>query len=91
MVTPYTDELIDDTTKIRTFDPFNTNIDEYIWHRDKNDRVITVLDGNGWKLQFDNELPFDINKNDKIKIPKMVYHRIIPGKNKLRILINENL
>ena len=91
MVTPYTDELIDDTTKIRTFDPFNTHIDEYIWHRDKNDRVITVLDGNGWKLQFDNELPFDINKNDTIKIQKMIYHRIIPGKNKLRILINENL
>lgn len=85
---PYIDQIIDDC-KIRIFDPNNTNADEYVWHRDKNDRTITVLEGAGWMLQFDNELPQIINIGDNIFIPEMIYHRIIPGESALRIKINE--
>jgi hypothetical protein len=87
---PYIDEVIDNC-RIRTFDPLQTNSEEYVWHRDFNDREIEVLDGIGWMIQFDNELPMIINRTNKIFIPKMVYHRIIPGKTKLRIKINEKL
>lgn len=86
---PYVDEKISEKRWIRTFDPSFTESNEYVWHRDYNDRNIKVLEGNGWKFQFDNELPFDINTNEEIYIPKMVYHRIIPGSAKLRIEINE--
>jgi len=86
---PYIDEKISETEWIRTFDPNVTESEEYVWHRDHNDREVTVLEGGGWKFQFDNELPFFINKGDNIHIPKMVYHRIIPSNNKLRIRINE--
>jgi len=41
------------------------------------------------KFQYDNELPFFINKGEEIHIPKMVYHRIIPSNSILRIKINE--
>lgn len=86
---PYIDEIISENTWIRTFNPSVTESEEYVWHRDYNDRRVKVLEGNGWKFQFDNELPFDININEEIYIPKMVYHRIIPNNNRLRIRINE--
>jgi hypothetical protein len=88
---PYIDDIIDHTCKIRTFDPEKNALHEYVWHRDEKDREVTVLGGEGWKIQFDNELPQNININDTFFIPKMIYHRIIPGKTKLRIKINEKL
>ena len=90
VVKPYTDETIDGR-RVRTFDSANTSAEDYVWHRDLKDRQIEVLEGTDWQLQFDNELPQFINIADKIFIPAMVYHRIIPGKTKLRIEINEEL
>lgn len=90
-MTPYIDEIIDNKVKIRTFDPSNTNAEEYVWHRDTEDREIELVEGVGWMLQLDNELPQIINIHNNICIPKMVYHRIIPGKTVLRIKINEKL
>ena len=87
----YIDEKLSDTSWIREFDPEITESEEYVWHRDLNDREVKVLEGEGWKFQFDNDLPFFINRNNSIQVPKMVYHRIIPGKTKLRIKINEKL
>ena len=40
---------------IRTFNE-NVNEDELVWHRDKEDRTIHVLEGLNWMLQMDNEL-----------------------------------
>ena len=86
---PYTDTRLSDTEWIREFNQSVSNSEEYVWHRDRNDRIVEILEGVDWQFQFDNDLPFFINSNDIIKIPKMVYHRIIPGKTKLRIKINE--
>jgi hypothetical protein len=86
---PYTDTRISDTEWIREFDPYVTESEEYIWHRDFNDRTVTVLEGSDWQFQFDNELPIIINKYNEIFIPKLVYHRLIPGKEKLIIRIKE--
>ena len=86
---PYTDTKISETEWIREFNPELTESEEYVWHRDLNTRTVEILEGDDWQFQFDNELPFFINRNNIIEIPKMVYHRIIPGKTKLRIKINE--
>lgn len=86
---PYIDEKITDCEWIRTFDPSVTESEEYIWHVDKNDRKITVLEGCGWKFQYDNQLPMNINVKDTFVVPRMVYHRLIVGKTKLRLRINE--
>jgi hypothetical protein len=86
---PYTDTKISETEWIREFNPALTESEEYVWHRDLNNRVVEVLEGDDWQFQFDNKLPFFINRNNIIEIPKMAYHRIIPGKTKLRIKINE--
>lgn len=87
----YIDKKLSETSWIREFDPLITESEEYVWHRDYNDRMVEVLEGDDWKLQFDDELPFFINRNNTIHIPKMIYHRLIPGKSKLRIQINEEL
>ena len=30
---------------------------ELVWHQDKEDRHIEVIDGEGWSIQMDNQLP----------------------------------
>lgn len=86
---PYIDKQIDETSWIRTFDPSISDSEEYVWHRDTEDRYITVLEGTDWMFQFDNELPKMINSISNLFIPKMVYHRLIPGKSVLKLLIEE--
>ena len=87
MVTPYKDELEGDT-KIRTF-PEDVGEEELIWHRDKNDRDITILEGAGWQLQMDNKLPVELVKGKLYNINAMEYHRLIKGDGTLKIKIWE--
>ncbi len=86
---PFIDDILSPTSWVRTFNPCEINNTEYVWHRDRKDREVIILDGIGWKFQLDNELPFNINIGEKIFVPKMVYHRIIPGSTILRIRIHE--
>lgn len=86
---PYFDNVISENEWIRTFDPSDKSEEDYVWHRDKQDREIEILSGVGWRFQFDNELPILINSKDKFNVPKMVYHRIIPGNTPLVIRIRE--
>ena len=57
------------------------------WHRDEQNRRVTVLEGEGWKFQFDEHLPFELNKGDKFFIPKGDLHRVIKGNSNLTIKI----
>ena len=81
MVTPYYE--YDD---IRLF---LSDIDEedLVWHRDKENREIEVLEGNKWQLQFDDSLPFELYIGDVVTIDKLKYHRLIKGNDDLRIRI----
>ena len=87
MVNPYKDELEGDT-KIRTFSE-DVGEEELIWHRDKNDRDITILEGAGWQLQMDNKLPVELVKGKLYNINAMEYHRLIKGDGTLKIKIWE--
>ena len=66
----------------------NTPSLEFVWHRDKEDRHIEVIDGEGWEMQFDNELPFELVKGDRIFITEGRIHRILKGTTDLKIKIN---
>lgn len=70
---------------------FSTNVNsmELVWHRDAKDRIIEILDGEGWKFQLDNQLPVELKKGDKFQIQKEVYHRIQRGTTNLKIKITE--
>jgi len=87
LVNPYKD-VLEENYKIRTFSE-DVSEDELIWHRDKNDREITVIEGSGWKLQMDNKLPEDLQKGKLYNINKMEFHRLIKGEDTLKIKIWE--
>lgn len=72
---------------IRTF-PKSVNKFELVWHQDSEDREIEILEGTGWQVQFDNELPFDIRQGDRIFIKEGVIHRVLKGITDLKIRIN---
>jgi len=61
--------------------------EELVWHRDKNDREIEILETTDWLFQLDNELPQPLK--NKLFIPKDTYHRLIKGTGTLNILIQE--
>ena len=85
---PFTEIQINEETFIREF---SSKVDEMelIWHRDKENRHIKVLEGNGWKFQFDEELPIDMTNNSTISIPKGKIHRIIKGYGPLKIELHK--
>ena len=63
--------------------------EELVWHRDKEDRKITVLEGEGWQFQFNGELPFELKEKMIFKIPEGMYHRLIKGKTDLVLKIKK--
>ena len=86
---PYKDLEVTDQYIIREF---NENIDpiELMWHRDLNNRKITILEGKGWRFQKENELPLELKKGDTISILAKEWHRIFIGDTNLKIKIEEN-
>ena len=69
---------------------FSKDVDptSLVWHSDKEDRLIEVLEGEGWKLQLDNKLPLLLSKGDRIFINEGDVHRVIKGTTDLKIKIN---
>ena len=86
---PFEEEKIDKYNFIRTF-PADVDEMDLIWHADKENRIITVLEGNGWKFQFDEELPIKMTKGKSISILKGVIHRVIKGNGPLVIKLQKN-
>lgn len=85
---PYLEDTIQDK-RIRTF-PDTVWEEDLVWHRDRNDRHIFIISGEGWKLQFDNELPFELLRWNTYFIPKNTFHRVIKGTGDLVIDITES-
>ena len=79
---PYKEIEIEKNTFIREFSK-ETDSEEMKWHRDYEDRIIESIVETDWMIQLDNELPRKIN--DKVFIPKGVYHRLIKGSGDLKI------
>ena len=88
MVKPYTDRWLNDNTRTRVFSA-DINEDELVWHQDAKTRRITVLEGIGWKLQLDNQLPVELLPDTSYIIPKELHHRLLKGTNELIVEIVE--
>ena len=84
MVSPYLDD-----GSVRTF---NSNVDssELVWHRDREDRLVKILEGKGWYFQYDDQLPFELKEGDELFIERMTYHRLLKGSTQLRVLIEKH-
>jgi len=67
---------------IREFNS-DTPEEEFVWHRDREDRIVQSLHPTDWKLQLDNQLPS--NLDNPIFIKEGLFHRLIKGTGNLTI------
>jgi|13_taG_2_1085334.scaffolds.fasta_scaffold00130_21 quercetin dioxygenase-like cupin family protein len=77
---PFKEKILEETEKHTVLERFflkDLNEEELIWHRDKEDREIFILEGEGWYIQFENELPHLMHVNSFFKINRNIYHRLI--------------
>ena len=88
MTNPYTNTPLTETSVIREF---SSEVDpmELVWHQDEEDRTIEILEGEGWQLQKDNELPLVLQEGDSIFIPMGQIHRVIKGNTNLKLQITK--
>ncbi len=72
--------------EVRTF---LQEVDEFelVWHRDREDRIVTTLSETDWKFQFENELPIKIE--EEIYIPKNKFHRLIKGTGDIKLRVKK--
>lgn len=68
----------------------HTNEEELVWHRDRKDRTVKIVECNGWKFQHDNQLPVELHEGDTLHIKAKEYHRIIKGIGSLVVEITEH-
>jgi quercetin dioxygenase-like cupin family protein len=87
-VVPYQDHPTAPKSFERTF-PSDVQESELVWHRDYATRKITVVQGDGWQFQLDNQMPQMIQPGDSWCVPAGVYHRIIRGCDDLVLSIQE--
>ena len=89
MELPFIETKIDNYTFIREF---SNDVDEMdlVWHEDPENRRIEVIEGNGWKFQFDEELPIEMTDGLNISIFEGRIHRIIKGEGPLKIKLQKN-
>ena len=79
--------------ELKTFDfihrRFTQDVDEQelVWHRDREDRQVEILEPTDWQFQFEDSLPQQLEKT--IFIPKNTYHRLIKGTGDLELRILE--
>jgi hypothetical protein len=87
MEKPYREKPSDDGSYL--IREFKSDIDtsELVWHRDKEDRLVEVLNDTDWIFQYDNEIPMKLKKGDKIFISRNEYHRVIKGNSYLKIKV----
>lgn len=90
MSKPYKEIQINKNKKLRFFHSNTLNESELEWHRDRENRFVEVIEANGWKFQFDNELPISLQEGDKLFIPKEHFHRVIKGNGDLVVEITES-
>jgi hypothetical protein len=84
---PFQETKLGNNVFIREFN-HDTDSGEFMWHRDREDRIIESIGKTDWLIQIDNELPKEINK--EVFIPMGVYHRLIKGTNDLKIKLIKN-
>jgi len=90
MSKPYKEIQISENKKLRFFHSDVLNESELEWHRDRENRLVEVIEANGWCFQYDNELPIQLQEGDKLFIPKEHFHRVIKGNGDLVVEITEN-
>jgi hypothetical protein len=94
MTKPYTERIelqhgTDRQYLIREFTD-EVDVEELVWHRDRQHRKVHVLSSEGWKLQMEDRLPIPLEAGKEYFIGQNTYHRVIKGEGNLIVRI-ENI
>jgi hypothetical protein len=84
----YTQEQITNNTFKRILS-CNVDSDELVWHRDRSNRMVEIIQSGGWKFQSEDELPISLTDGMRLYIAKETFHRVMKGSEDLIILITE--
>lgn len=84
---PYQDS-IESEGWVRKFDA-DVDDAELIWHKDHQDRIVSVISGSGWFVQLDNSMPVELIEGCSYFIPHETFHRVIKGSGDLVVKIIE--
>ena len=86
---PFKQTRLDENTVLRVFSE-SVDTSELVWHRDHNDRLVEVVEGEGWKIQLENDIPREMTAGSRFFVPAGEYHRVIKGRGDLRVRIFED-
>jgi len=86
MSLPFQETKLENNIFIREFS-HDTDSGEFVWHRDRESRIIEPIGETDWLIQLDDELPKKIE--GKIFIPVGIYHRLIKGTGDLQIKLEK--
>lgn len=83
---PFSENELGENQFIREFKQ-DTESGDFVWHRDREDRVIESIGETDWMIQIDNELPKKIE--GRVFIPMGIFHRVIKGTGNLKIRLKK--
>lgn len=83
---PFKETKLGNNQYIREFEDY-VDSEELEWHRDREDRIVEIVQNDNWEFQMDNELP--VVMTGSFFVPKETYHRIIKGSGKLIVKITK--
>jgi hypothetical protein len=86
MSIPYKETVLGNNQYLRTFSE-DVDDHELEWHKDREDRIVEVIENHGWEFQMDNELP--VYLENTLFISKETYHRVIKGNGQLIVKITK--
>jgi len=86
---PYIEHKLNNGGILRTFSK-DVLTEELVWHRDRQNRIVTVIEGEGWEIQMDDQLPRPLIKGEEYVIPAYIFHRIKRGTTDLVLRIEEH-
>jgi len=87
---PFKQEKLNNNTFIRTFSK-DVLSEELVWHRDRENRSVEVLEGEGWEIQLEDRLPKKLEVGQTYIIPAYTFHRVKRGTSDLVLKIEELL
>lgn len=87
---PFTQTQLSENKMLRKFS-HDVNDQELTWHRDREDRVVRMVEGKGWHLQLDGKLPQPMRLGESYEIPAGSWHRLVrrTGATNLTVIVEK--
>ena len=85
---PFSEVSLGNNIFLRVFDE-QLDPEELVWHRDREDRTVNIVESNGWMLQQEDSLPTLLEAGKEYFIKQNEWHRVIKGKGKMILFIEK--